>query len=528
MTSLRSDFYGHLQANEFLFPVAERVDVPPLMADDLKSILREPTRLLGVTFESDGVVDLLVKETKDQPGALPLLADFMTELWQRMQGRGDGVLRILERGEAWQIGGSLARRADLFVEEHAKEANAVRRLFTKLTAIHEGSAPARRRVLLDSCTSSELRLIQELASARWRLVVTGQDDQLGRYAEVAHEVLLREWATLRSWLEDQRSFLLWKTDVEKLYTRWQRAPRHQKKQGLLSGFALKDAVRWNRAQGPDVDANIKKFIIRSAEASYFQFWNAFILFVGIVGFIPFVRLADYVARATGIVTPASHTGFFVVAGIVLYLVIGVVARLILGLIFRSTVGAISAVSSTLGNGSIARDRVMIEIEAINRGLPSLSSSGYEELPTPGRGETSAWSLGMLAMIVLLPSIVVLTIMFVFGFNVQNLSSDERAAAIGVGSVLSIFFGLLLSGWFWLEAGVRGSMSWAILSATCYMLALMGCAVIGFAAFMSTRQPGSSASLGILGPIVFIFIMYTPFCVLLWRSLSRARGETWVR
>jgi hypothetical protein len=292
MTSLRSDFYGYLQGNEAVFPVTERIDVPPLAANELKSVLREPPRLLNVSFESEGLVDLLVNGAKEQPGALPLLADFMTELWRRMQSRGDGVLRIVEKREVLQLGEALARRADLFVEEHMKEIDIVRRLFTRLVTLHEGSEPARRRVFLDTCTPSERRIAQDLASDRWRLVVTGQEEAQGRYVEVAHEVLLREWETLKFWLDDQRSFLLWKTDVEKFYRRWISAPLLQRKDALPFGLTLTDALRWARAKPSEVDAHLRSFIVRSAEARAFGFWNSFIIFVSLVLFFPFLGVVS--------------------------------------------------------------------------------------------------------------------------------------------------------------------------------------------------------------------------------------------
>jgi energy-coupling factor transporter ATP-binding protein EcfA2 len=114
MTSQRSDYYGQLQANGCLFPVAERIDVPPLGAQELGVVLREPARLLAVHFENEQLVNYVVNSAQDQPGALPLLADIMAELWERMQQRGDRLLRITDQQDIIQLGNALARRADKF------------------------------------------------------------------------------------------------------------------------------------------------------------------------------------------------------------------------------------------------------------------------------------------------------------------------------------------------------------------------------------------------------------------------------
>src|SRR5207342_1364238 len=42
MTSQRADYYGELQANAALFDLTEKIDVPPLKADELALVLREP------------------------------------------------------------------------------------------------------------------------------------------------------------------------------------------------------------------------------------------------------------------------------------------------------------------------------------------------------------------------------------------------------------------------------------------------------------------------------------------------------
>jgi hypothetical protein len=45
------------------------------------------------------------------PGALPLLADLFTDLWERMRERGDGTLHVSDRREIIQVGAALSKRA---------------------------------------------------------------------------------------------------------------------------------------------------------------------------------------------------------------------------------------------------------------------------------------------------------------------------------------------------------------------------------------------------------------------------------
>jgi hypothetical protein len=212
MTSQRSDYYGHLQANEVLFPLTERIDVPPLGAQALKTVLREPARVLGVQFESDDMIDYLVASSQDEPGALPLLADLFTDLWERMQRRNDGTLRIADRKEIIQVGAALARRADDFLAKNPTQVDAVKRLFTlRLTHVPREGEPVRRRMVRTPEREADWQLAQTLAGPKWRLLVTGENEGRGT-AEVAHEVLLKTWPALQGWLKDQREFLIWRDD----------------------------------------------------------------------------------------------------------------------------------------------------------------------------------------------------------------------------------------------------------------------------------------------------------------------------
>ena len=204
MTSQRADHYGGLQANAALFRLAETIDVPPLGADNLALVLREPARVLGVGFESDDLVSHIVKSVEDQPGALPLLADLFTDLWERMRERGDGTLRVSDRREIIQVGAALSKRANKFLAEHPNKVEAVKRLFTlRLAHVPRQGEPVRARWERDAKQGSdpavdvEWALVERLAGPDWRLIVTGEKDGKAT-AEVAHEDPVKDLADLEA------------------------------------------------------------------------------------------------------------------------------------------------------------------------------------------------------------------------------------------------------------------------------------------------------------------------------------------
>ena len=263
MTSLRSDYYGQLQADELIFSSSERIDIPPLSGDALVAVLTEPARVLGASFDNDDLVTTLVRGARHEPGALPLLADFMTELWREMQYKGDGVLRLATHTELIHVGASLAKRADEFLAQNPNQREIVKRLFSlKLSLVQQEGEPVRRRVEKSACTDEEWGLVEKLTAPEWRLLVTGQEHG-APVAEVAHEVLLRQWPTLRTWLADQRDFLVWLGQVERARKQHEAATKIDKLDTLLLGRALTEAEQWLQTRPKDIGAAETAFITRS-------------------------------------------------------------------------------------------------------------------------------------------------------------------------------------------------------------------------------------------------------------------------
>src|SRR5262245_10896296 len=243
--------------------------------DNLALVLREPARVLGVGFESDDLVGHIVKSVEDQPGALPLLADLFTDLWEHMRERSDGTLRVSDRREIIQVGAALSKRADQFLAKHPDKVDAVKRLFTlRLAHVPRQGEPVRARWErdmanpADRAADAEWALAEQLAGPDWRLVVTGEKDGKAT-AEVAHEVLLRAWPTLTRWLEDERDFLVWRGELDarrKDYEKAGEAGARQQQQALLMGLPLDTAQKYLTARRSDIEPADRAFIEASMRA----------------------------------------------------------------------------------------------------------------------------------------------------------------------------------------------------------------------------------------------------------------------
>src|SRR5207302_2057422 len=90
--TLRADSYGRLSAYPQFAELLSRSHalVGPMGRDELREVIQRPAARAGLEVE-DRLVDVLVAEVADEPGALPLLSTTLLELWQARDGR---VLRL--------------------------------------------------------------------------------------------------------------------------------------------------------------------------------------------------------------------------------------------------------------------------------------------------------------------------------------------------------------------------------------------------------------------------------------------------
>ncbi|HSJ86719.1 MAG TPA: BTAD domain-containing putative transcriptional regulator, partial [Anaerolineales bacterium] len=202
--TLRADFYAHLaQYPELREAVAQQQEyIGPMTAEELRLAIEEPARRGHWEFEP-GLVDLILRDIGDEPGALPLLSHALLETWKRRAGH---TLTLKGYADAGGVHGAIAHTAESIYQNLSPEEQAIaRNIFLRLTELGEGTEDTRRRVSFEELTSSEdtehVRLVlNKLAEAR--LITLGENT-----VEVAHEALIREWPTLREWLNQDREGL---------------------------------------------------------------------------------------------------------------------------------------------------------------------------------------------------------------------------------------------------------------------------------------------------------------------------------
>src|SRR5262249_5423873 len=97
--ALRADFYAQCAdfANLRQALARHQEYIGPMSPDELRRAIEEPARR-GQWELEPGLVDLLLHDVGDEPGALPLLSHALLETWQRRRGRTLTVSGYLAAG----------------------------------------------------------------------------------------------------------------------------------------------------------------------------------------------------------------------------------------------------------------------------------------------------------------------------------------------------------------------------------------------------------------------------------------------
>ena len=258
---VRADIYGRLGAFPELASAvsANQVLLGAMTAEELERAVVEPARLAGLRLEP-GLIELAVREVETEPGALPLLSHALRATWERRDGR---TLTVEGYRESGGVGGAIARTADELLAAVPRERQQlVRNVFVRLTDLGEAGTATRRRVPIDELVPEGVsreeveQVLERLAEAR--LITLGEGN-----AEVAHEALIREWPTLRRWLQEDRDGLRLHRQLGDAARMWDDGGREPS--DLYRGGRLDAATEWARTHRPKLNALERGFVEASVQ-----------------------------------------------------------------------------------------------------------------------------------------------------------------------------------------------------------------------------------------------------------------------
>jgi len=260
--TLRADFYAHCAPYDNLREALAKHQeyIGPMNADELRQAIEEPAKRGGWELELE-LVDLILQDIGDEPGALPLLSHALLETWRRRQGHRLTLGGYLSSGG---VRGAIAETAEaVFKDQLSPDQRAIaRRIFLRLTELGEDNtvADTRRRAPFDELISKpeDAPAVQEVLNrlADARLIVTETDA-----AEVAHEALIREWPTLRAWLEENRESLRLHRRLTEAAHAWVEADRQPG--DLYREARLAQALEWQAIHEAELSILEREFLLAS-------------------------------------------------------------------------------------------------------------------------------------------------------------------------------------------------------------------------------------------------------------------------
>jgi WD40 repeat protein len=194
---------------------AARYLVPQMTQDELRRVIEGPAAVKVMRFESADLVDRLVNEVVQMPGALPLLSFALSAMYKKYLERRSNDRTLTQQDyDALEGGitGSLKLSADKLVNSlDSSHQDTARRVLERLVSIEAGEY-ARRRVLHREFEASDpnenARVANILACLdQERLLVTDEVANQ-RYAELAHDALILGWDRLLNWIRKDADLIV--------------------------------------------------------------------------------------------------------------------------------------------------------------------------------------------------------------------------------------------------------------------------------------------------------------------------------
>jgi AAA ATPase domain len=296
IVTLRSDFLGETQKYSQLNQsiAAQGYLVAAMSEDGLREAITRPAELARHPLDLS-TVNLLIEQTADREGALPLLQFALTRIWTGLAAGEEPAKTLKNIGG---VGGALAGEAQRIYEGLTlNEQKIARRVFLGLVHLGEGAKDTRRRVKLERVVADQDSLIEvqkvidRFASPGTRLITLADANGV-KTAEVTHEALFDNWQQLKDWLNDGRNDLRFQRRLDDAATFWE---NHKRLEGNLWRSPALDLLReFHKKVGDDMTPLQLEFFLAAERSATNQqqirqlvrrgLMAGFILVIGLAGF----------------------------------------------------------------------------------------------------------------------------------------------------------------------------------------------------------------------------------------------------
>jgi WD40 repeat protein len=262
IATIRADFYDPLISHPDIRSLLpnQQVLLGSMTRSELESTIVEPARMVGLTFDPPTLLQRILDDAGADEGMLPLLQYALKGTWDQREGSrltGDSYTRSGGVREAIRI---TAERT--FDALSSGDQQAARQLFLRLVTPGEGQEDTRARAAMPT-DADQVKIIEQFASPRTRLLVTGFDRAKRPTVEVAHEALIRTWPRLRTWIDANREKLRSRAAVLQAKAEWEQDGRREDML-LPAGLQLERARGLLTDPGDLTTDDIKEFVSLSS------------------------------------------------------------------------------------------------------------------------------------------------------------------------------------------------------------------------------------------------------------------------
>ncbi len=230
-----------------------RYIVPPLSQAELKEVIEGPASVRVLYFDPPSLVDTLVEEVSQTPGALPLLSFALSEMYINYVTRksNDRALTLVDYealgGDEQRGGGVIGALRNRATKEYDRLDEAcqatMQRIMLRMVSTRGGEL-ARRRVPLSELEYTDPAendrkdmVIERLTEARLlvhqRLEEKTSEAIKETYIEPAHDALVRAWDRLLHWRREAEDQLVLQQQITAAAEDWDQETNDKHKQALL-------------------------------------------------------------------------------------------------------------------------------------------------------------------------------------------------------------------------------------------------------------------------------------------------------
>lgn len=256
---IREDFLGQLVDSDHVDRIFQAITpLRPLAAEQIVSIMSDPVRLAGYSYDQPERVPEIAREVASLAAPLPVIQFALMALWDRRH-RESRTLPISSLDPVGGLAGALADHAESVVRvlQPVELANA-RMLLLRLIGTRGARVNRLRSEVLTGLPPSAEQVLERLVAARLVVAPARRETDGAPVVELAHEALVVAWPRLSRWAAEVHEGALVREEIDQAAELWNR--RGRRRDQTLTGETLVEIQTTARRLAIDLSPLARDFV----------------------------------------------------------------------------------------------------------------------------------------------------------------------------------------------------------------------------------------------------------------------------